>query len=175
MSLLTPDSGLLFWMIVSFGIVFVILSKYGFPVIVKAIEQRKAYIDNSLETARQANERLAHIQAEGEKMLAEAKEKQNAVLKEAFAEKERIIEEARKKAVSEAHLQIEEGQKPWPAYHLQALFREEKEKAIREVRSEIADLSIAIAEKVMKEKIGRDKEQQQMIDRLLDEVSFSKS
>ena len=81
MSLLTPDSGLLFWMIVSFGIVFVILSKYGFPVIVKAIEQRKAYIDNSLETARQANERLAHIQAEGEKMLAEAKEKQNAVLK----------------------------------------------------------------------------------------------
>ena len=57
MSLLTPDSGLLFWMIVSFGIVFVILSKYGFPVIVKAIEQRKAYIDNSLETARQANRR----------------------------------------------------------------------------------------------------------------------
>ena len=158
MSLLTPDSGLLFWMIVSFGIVFVILSKYGFPVIVKAIEQRKAYIDNSLETARQANERLAHIQAEGEKMLAEAKEKQNAVLKEAFAEKERIIEEA--------HLQIEEATRR---------IREEKEKAIREVRSEIADLSIAIAEKVMKEKIGRDKEQQQMIDRLLDEVSFSKS
>ena len=154
MSLLTPDSGLLFWMIVSFGIVFVILSKYGFPVIVKAIEQRKAYIDNSLETARQANERLAHIQAEGEKM------------KEAFAEKERIIEEARKKAVSEAHLQIEEATRR---------IREEKEKAIREVRSEIADLSIAIAEKVMKEKIGRDKEQQQMIDRLLDEVSFSKS
>ena len=164
MSLLTPDSGLLFWMIVSFGIVFVILSKYGFPVIVKAIEQRKAYIDNSLETARQANERLAHIQAEGEKMLAEAK--QNAVLKEAVAEKERIIEEARKKAVSEAHLQIEEATRR---------IREEKEKAIREVRSEIADLSIAIAEKVMKEKIGRDKEQQQMIDRLLDEVSFSKS
>ena len=73
MSLLTPDSGLLFWMIVSFGIVFVILSKYGFPVIVKAIEQRKAYIDNSLETARQANERLAHILAEGEKMLGTEK------------------------------------------------------------------------------------------------------
>ena len=71
-----------------------------------------------------------------------------------------------KKAVSEVHLQIEEATRR---------IREEKEKAIREVRSEIADLSIAIAEKVMKEKIGRDKEQQQMIDRLLDEVSFSKS
>ena len=97
MSLLTPDSGLLFWMIVSFGIVFVILSKYGFPVIIKAVEQRKAYIDNSLETARQANEQLANIQAEGARILAEAKEKQNAILKEAFAEKEQIIDEAHRK------------------------------------------------------------------------------
>ena len=62
MSLLTPDAGLLFWMILSFGIVFVILSKYGFPVIIKAVEQRKEYIDHSLESARQANEQLAGIQ-----------------------------------------------------------------------------------------------------------------
>jgi F-type H+-transporting ATPase subunit b len=48
MSLLTPDSGLLFWMIVSFGIVFVILSKYGFPVIVKAIEQRNVPFTTSM-------------------------------------------------------------------------------------------------------------------------------
>ena len=156
MSLLTPDSGLLFWMIVSFGIVFAILSKYGFPVIIKAVEQRKAYIDNSLETARQANEQLANIQAEGARILAEAKEKQNAILKEAFAEKEQIIDEAHRKAAAETRLQVEEA-------------------ARREVRSEIADLSIAIAEKVMKEKISRDKEQQQIIDRLLDEVSFCKS
>ena len=155
MSLLTPDSGLLFWMIVSFGIVFVILSKYGFPVIIKAVEQRKAYIDNSLETARQANEQLANIQAEGARILAEAKEKQNAILKEAFAEKEQIIDEAHRKAAAETRLQVEE--------------------AARRIREEIADLSIAIAEKVMKEKISRDKEQQQIIDRLLDEVSFCKS
>ena len=142
MSLLTPDSGLLFWMIVSFGIVFVILSKYGFPVIIKAVEQRKAYIDNSLETARQANEQLANIQAEGARILAEAKEKQNAILKEAFAEKEQIIDEAHRKAAAETRLQVEEAARR---------IREEKEKAIREVRSEIADLSIAIAEKVMKE------------------------
>ena len=58
MSLLTPDAGLLFWMILSFGIVFVILSKYGFPVIIKAVEQRKEYIDRSLESARQATNSL---------------------------------------------------------------------------------------------------------------------
>ncbi|WP_459187064.1 F0F1 ATP synthase subunit B [Parabacteroides sp. APC149_11_2_Y6] len=166
MSLLTPDSGLLFWMILSFGIVFVILSKYGFPVIIKAIEQRKAYIDSSLETARQANEQLANIRAEGEKMLAEAKEKQNAILREALVEKEQIIGEARQKAIAEARLQMEEATRR---------IHEEKDRAIREVRAEITDLSIAIAEKVLNEKISRDKEQQIMIDRLLDEVSFSKS
>ena len=166
MSLLTPDSGLLFWMIVSFGIVFVILSKYGFPVIIKAVEQRKAYIDHSLETARQANEQLANIQAEGARILAEAKERQRSILQEALAEKEQIINDAHRKAASETLLQMEEATRQ---------IREEKEKAIREVRSEIADLSIAIAEKVIKEKINRNEEQQQIINKLLDEVSFYKS
>ena len=138
-------------MILSFGIVFVILSKYGFPVIIKAVEQRKEYIDRSLESARQANEQLADIQAEGEKILAE---------------KEQIISEARQKASAEAHMQLEEATRR---------IREEKDKAIREVRTEIADLSVAIAEKVMKEEISRTDEQEKIINGLLDNVSFSKS
>lgn len=166
MSLLTPDTGLLFWMILSFGIVLVILSKYGFPVIVKAVEQRKEYIENSLETARKANEQLSNIREEGEKILAEAKEQQNAILKASLAEKELIIGEARRKAEAEAHLQLEEATRK---------IREEKEKAIREVRSEIADLSVEIAEKILKGKISRDPEQEVIINRLLDDVWISKS
>ena len=166
MSLFTPDSGLLFWMVLSFGIVFIILSKYGFPIIVKAIEDRKEYIDNSIEAARQANEQLANIQVEAAKILAEAKEQQSSMLKEAYAEKEQIIEEARQKAKAETLLQIEEAIRR---------IHEEKERAIRDVRSEIADLSISIAEKVIREKINRDNVQQQVIDKLLDEISFCKS
>lgn len=166
MSLLTPDSGLLFWMILSFGIVLIILSKYGFPVIVKAIEDRKAFIEESLNTARQANEKLANIKEEGERIISEAKEKQNAILKEALKEKEHIIEEAHQKAAAETHRQMEEATRQ---------IREEKEKAIREVRKEITDLSIAIAEKVMKEKINRDNSQEEIINKLLDEMSFNKS
>ena len=166
MSLLTPDSGLLFWMILSFGIVLIILSKYGFPVIVKAIEDRKAFIEESLNTARQANEQLANIIEEGERIISEAKEKQNAILKEALKEKEHIIEEAHQKAAAETHRQMEEATRQ---------IREEKEKAIREVRKEITDLSIAIAEKVMKEKINRDNSQEEIINKLLDEMSFNKS
>ena len=72
MSLLTPDSGLLFWMLLSFGIVLVILSKFGFPVIVKAIEERKAYIDHSIESARKAEAQIANIEAESAQRLEEA-------------------------------------------------------------------------------------------------------
>ena len=156
----------LFWMILSFGIVLIILSKYGFPVIVKAIEDRKAFIEESLNTARQANEQLANIKEEGERIISEAKEKQNAILKEALKEKEHIIEEAHQKAAAETHRQMEEATRQ---------IREEKEKAIREVRKEITDLSIAIAEKVMKEKINRDNSQEEIINKLLDEMSFNKS
>ena len=59
MSLLVPDSGLLFWMLLSFGIVFFVLAKYGFPVIVKMVNERKEYIDRSLVVAKEANDQLA--------------------------------------------------------------------------------------------------------------------
>ena len=149
MSLLTPDSGLLFWMILSFGIVLVVLSKYG-----------------ALDSARKANEQLANLKAEGETIIAQAKEQQNAILKEAMMTKEQIIAEARQKAADETRKQLEEATRR---------IREEKEKAIREVRAEITDLSVAIAEKVMKESLNNDDKQKQVIDKLLDEVSFSKS
>ena len=73
MGLLTPDPGLLFWMVITFGVVFFILAKYGFPVILKTVEDRKAYIDNSLKAAREANEQLANVKVEGEKILAQAR------------------------------------------------------------------------------------------------------
>lgn len=166
MSLLTPDSGLLFWMILSFGIVLVILSKYGFPVIIKAIEERKAFIEKSMENARKANEQLSDIQKEAEKVLAEAREQQSTILREAMAEKELIIDEARQKAADAARLEIEAATRQ---------IKEEKERAIRDVRSEITDLAIAIAEKVMKDKINQDKSQEAIINKLIDEMSFSKS
>ena len=93
-------------------------------------------------------------------------EQQNEILKQALAEKEQIISTARQKASAEAHLQLEEATRR---------IGEEKDKAIREVRTEIADLSVAIAEKVMKEKISRTDEQEKIINGLLDNVSFSKS
>ena len=94
MSLLVPDSGLLFWMLLSFGIVFFVLAKYGFPVIVKMVNERKEYIDRSLVVAKEANEQLANLKAEGETIMAKAHEEQARILNEAAATRDRIIKEA---------------------------------------------------------------------------------
>lgn len=161
MGLLTPDPGLLFWMIIVFGVVFFILAKYGFPVITKMVEDRKAYIDNSLKAAREANEQLANVKAEGEKILAQAHEEQARILAEAAATRDRIIKDAQNRAISEGdRLMIE----------IKKQIETEKESAIRDIRRQVAVLSVGIAEKIMRNKLADAKEQEELIDRMLDEM-----
>ena len=162
MDLLIPDSGLLFWMTVVVLIVFVILRKAGFPVITKMIEDRKAFIDESLKKAHEANEKLANIQKEGESILQDAREKQAAILREAAETRDAIVEKAQDKAREEGARLLSDAK---------AQIESEKKNAIREIRGQVAELSVQIAEKVLKAKLSDDKAQMDMINRLLDEVS----
>jgi F-type H+-transporting ATPase subunit b len=161
MGLLTPDPGLLFWMVVVFGIVFFLLAKFGFPVIIKMVDDRKAYIDNSLKAAREANEQLAKVKIEGEKILAQAHEEQARILKSATETRDRIIREAQEKARLEGDRLMEEMKKQ---------IETEKESAIRDIRRQVALLSVGIAEKVMRTKLADEKEQTELISRLVDEM-----
>ena len=81
MDLLIPSTGLLFWMSLTFLVVLFILWRFGFPVITDMVNERKAFIDESLQKAHDANERLANIQKEGESILQEAREKQAQIRK----------------------------------------------------------------------------------------------
>ena len=162
MSLLMPDSGLLFWMLLSFGIVFFVLAKFGFPVITKMVDERKRYIDHSLVVAKEANEQLANIKAEGENILAKAHEEQAIILKEAAAARERIVAEAKEQARIEGDRMLEE---------VRRQIQTEKEDAIRDIRRQVAVLSVDIAEKVLRKRLDNDKEQMAMIDRMLDELT----
>ena len=162
MSLITPDFGLFFWMTVVFLVVFFILWKYGFPVIVKMVDERKAFIDESLRKAHEANERLANIQKEGESILQEAREKQAQILKEAAETRDAIVEKAQDKARSEGARLLDEAK---------AAIEQEKKAAIADIRQQVATLSVEIAEKVLKQNLKDDKSQMDLIDRMLDEVS----
>lgn len=162
MSLITPDFGLFFWMTVVFLVVLFILWKFGFPVIVKMVEERKAYIDDSLRKAHEANERLANIQKEGESILQEAREKQAQILREAAETRDAIVEKAQDKAKSEGARLLDEAK---------AAIEQEKKAAIADIRQQVAMLSVEIAEKVLKQNLKDDKSQMDLIDRMLDEVS----
>ena len=161
MSLLTPDTGLLFWMLLSFGIVFFVLAKYGFPVIIKMVEGRKVYIDQSLEVAREANEQLSRLKTEGEALVAAANKEQGRILKEAMEEREKIIYDARKQAEAAAQKELDAAKK-----QLQI----EKDEAIREIRRQVAVLAVDISEKVIRKNLDTKDEQMEMIDRMLDEI-----
>ena len=161
MGLLTPDPGLLFWMVLSFGVVFFLLAKFGFPVIVKALKDRQEFIAASLLSAKQANEKLASIQAEGEALLQNARVRQQDSIAEAMSEKKKIVEAAKKEAESEAHRIAEEAAKS---------IETAKAEALKDVHDEVAGLALQIAEQVLRTKMEDRAEQQAAIERMLKEL-----
>ena len=165
MSLITPGFGLFFWMAIVFLIVLAILKKYGFPVIVKMVNDRKSYIDESLRKAHEANEKLANIKAEGEAILQDAREQQAQYIKEAAATRDAIVESAQGKAREEGNRLLSEAK---------AEIDNQRRAAVGDIRREVATLSVEIAEKILREKLGNDKAQMDLIDRMLDEVSSEK-
>jgi len=152
-------------MTVVFLVVLFILWKYGFPVIVKMVDERKAFIDESLRKAHEANERLANIQKEGESILQEAREKQAQILKEAAETRDAIVEKAQDKARAEGARLLDDAR---------AAIEQEKKAAIADIRKQVATLSVEIAEKILRQNLKDDKAQMDLIDRMLDEVSSNK-
>ncbi len=160
-SILTPDLGLLVWMLVGFLVVFFVLAKYGFPFITNMVNNRKKYIDESLKNAHEAVERLANIQQESEAMLQKAHEQQAAIIKEASTTRDAIIAEAQNKAKAEAERILAEATQQ---------IANEKQASLREIRTQVAQLSVEIAERVVRQNLHDDKQQMQLITRILDEV-----
>ncbi|MCR5579765.1 MAG: F0F1 ATP synthase subunit B [Prevotella sp.] len=161
-AILTPDFGLFFWMLIAFLVVFVLLAKFGFPVITGMVEERKNFIDESLRKAHEAQERLANIEKEGESILQEAREKQAQILKEAAETRDAIVEKAQEKARAEGARLLDDAK---------IAIEQEKKAAIADIRAQVATLSVEIAEKVLKQNLKDDKSQMDLIDRMLDDVA----
>ena len=161
-SILTPDLGLLFWMLLAFLVVFFVVAKFGFPAIIGMVEDRKRYIDESLQKAHEASERLANIQKEGESLRQEARQKQAQILKEAAETRDAIVAHAQEKAREEGNRLISEAK---------GEIESQKQAAISEIRAQVAELSVKVAEKILRKELSSDAKQMETIDRLLDEVA----
>ena len=141
MNLVTPEFGLLFWMVVIFGIVFFLLAKFGFPVITDMVDERSAKIAQSLKDADEIQARMEQWKSEHAKMLEDVRKEQSAILREATETRARIISEAKEAAKAEADKMIADAKVQIAA---------EKESALRDVRKEVALLGVQVAEKVLR-------------------------
>ena len=161
MKLVTPDIGLLFWMLVSFSIVLFLLKKFAWKPILKSLKEREQSITEALSSAKRAKEEMTALHAENEKILAQARVEREAILKEARDAKDSIIVEARSKATTEANrlLQIARDN-----------IQNEKMAAITELKNQVATLSIDIAEKILKEELSSPEKQKQLVQSFLGEV-----
>ena len=150
MGLLQPEAGLLFWMTLAFAVVFILLAKFGFPVILRSIDSRKEFIDSSLDAAREAERKLASLRAEGD----------------AAATREQLLREARRKA-------DEEGERIVAAARAKA--EAEREAILQDARHQVALLSIAVTEKMLRAKLDDEQAQTRLAEAMLDEMERRKT
>ena len=161
MELFTPDFGLIFWMFVSFAILFVILWRWGWPAIMKGVSDRADLIDKGVEYAQSAKEQLDHAREEADKYIAEARRQQADMLREADRMKTQIIDEARSAAQNEAKKVMDNAKQT---------IEQERKAAQEQFRNEVSTFALDIAQKVVRNQLKEEKAQEKLVNSLLDEI-----
>ena len=159
MELVKPDFGLFFWMVVSFSILLFLLTKYAWNPIAKSLKEREESIEKALKAAEEAKKEYEKIKAENDKVLKEALLERNKIIKEAHDTKNKIIEEAKNQAKEEAAKILKNAQEE---------IEHEKNVMLAEIKSIVAEVSVSIAEKIIKKELATNEEQKKYIEQLFD-------
>lgn len=161
MELFTPDFGLIFWMFVAFGVLFLVLWKFAWPVILKTVDSRAELIDKGVEYAQNAKEQLDNARREAEEYLNEARRQQADMLRDADKMKTQIIEQAKNAAQTEA-------QKVMDNARIQ--IQQQQKEAQQQFRNQVSNFAFDIAGKIIGQQMSADKAQEQFVDKMLDQL-----
>ncbi|MBN2891128.1 MAG: F0F1 ATP synthase subunit B [Bacteroidales bacterium] len=164
MGLVIPDTGLLFWMIISFSITFWLLAKYAWKPIMKSLRKREDTIDNSLKAAKQAKIEMEQLREDNKKIIIEARSERDGLLQEAKEIKDKMIRKAEQEAKERADKIIEEAR---------VQIQSEKQNALNDIKSKVAELSIDISEKILRKELDNKDSQQDYIDSLVKEAKLN--
>ena len=164
MGLVMPDFGLFFWMLVSFSILLFVLKRFAWGPILKMLAEREKSIEDALQSAENAKEEMLNLQAGNEKILKSAILEREIIVKEARELKESLIHEARHEASVEANKVME---------NAKAAIERERTAAISEIKTLIANFSVEIAEKILKEKLAEDNRQKELIQNYIDQINLN--
>lgn len=159
MALFQPEIGLIFWMLVVFLLILGILAKYAWPVIIRSIDQRAAFISNGVEYAREAKKQLEEAKEQVQQMMAETHKRQLDALQETERMRKEMIEEAKKEAREEAQKMMDEAK---------ASIGQAKREAEQQLRKQISTLALEIAGKVLRQDLSTDARQMELISKMLD-------
>ena len=154
MELVTPEIGLIFWTTIVFSLLLIILKKYAWNPILSAVDARNKSIEDALKAADKAKEEMLSLNTDNERILMEAKKERDLLLKEGREIKESIITEAKDKAKGEADKILITAKEQ---------INNEKMKAITELKNQVAEMSIDIAEKILKSELADTNKQKDLI------------
>jgi F-type H+-transporting ATPase subunit b len=164
MELLTPGSGLLFWQLIVFVGLFFLLSKMAWKPILASLKERETSIQTALDSAEKAKVEMASLKSDNEKLLKEARVERDKILKEAREAGNRMHDQAQTDAKKNADKIIEDAK---------AIITTEKQAALREVREQVAQFSLQIAEKLLKKNLSEDKAQKELIDGFVKDLKLN--
>lgn len=160
MDLMIPDSGLLFWMLIAFGILFFVLARFGWPIITGVVERRNERIAKALDDAAAARQLLSTLKLQEEKILQQSRDEQIKMQKQMAALRQQLMDQAREAAKEESRIIMEQTRNQ---------IDKEKEIAMQEIRSRVASLSLEVAEKILRKQLDSDIRQLDLINHLVDE------
>ena len=164
MELVSPGLGLIFWMTLAFGVVLWILAKFAWKPNMKSIHEREKSIDNALEQAEEARQEMRNLQANSEEMIRQTKIEQDEVVKATARIKEKMIQDAKEKASAEAEVIIEKTRKQLEL---------EKQAAMIDLKNQIGQLSIEIAEKLLNRELKDKSAQKDYLDELIKDIKLN--
>ncbi len=165
-SLVEPAFGLLFWMTISFGIVFFLLAKFAWKPILSSLRERERTIEDALSEARKAREEIARMNASNEALMSQAREEREVLLKEARDIRDREIAEAKTRAKTEADALMSRARID---------IQNEKNAAITEMKNQVASLSLQVAETILRERLSGDVAQQVLVDKVMKDADLRQS
>ena len=164
MELVTPEAGLLFWMLLSFTLVLIVLKKFAWKPILNSLKEREESISDALKSAEKAKEEMEKLKADNEVIIRQARAEKEKILQEAREIKVKIVEQAKEEASQEANKMIE-------LAHVN--IRNEETKALEQIKTQVAELSVEIAGKILREKMADNTEQQKLVEKYLKDIQLN--
>ncbi len=151
-------------MLLSFTIVLIILKKFAWKPILNSLKEREDSIADALQSAEKAKEEMKKLKADNEAVIRQAKAEREKILQEAREIKIKIVEQAKEEASQEANKMIELAR---------VNIRNEEAKALEQIKTQVAELSVDIAGKILREKLADTKEQQKLVEKYLKDIQLN--